>query len=66
MVALNIMPNGLSGNDARRHDYTFGVMVQNLAVEAEHIVHVRGNPAEFLADGLSASTFPSCNCLSLM
>lgn len=50
LVAINIMPNRPPDEDPRRVDYTFGRVVQDLAVEAEHVVHISENPAAFLVD----------------
>lgn len=50
MISMNIMPEGLPEDDVWRHDFTFGVMVQNLTIEAEHVVHVRENPAEVVEE----------------
>jgi hypothetical protein len=48
MIAINICPVGLE--DPWRKEYTFGMVVQNLAVEPNHIVHVAENTLDFLGD----------------
>jgi hypothetical protein len=48
MIAINIYPVGLAEPWAK--DYTFGMVVQNLGVEPNHIVHVAENSLDFLAD----------------
>src|SRR4051812_18377119 len=50
MIAINIYPIG--SEDPWRREYTFGMVVQNLAVEPNHIVHVAENPLDFLGDSL--------------
>lgn len=48
MISMNIYPVGLA--DPWAKDYTFGMIVQNLAVEPNHIIHVAENSLEFLGD----------------
>lgn len=50
MIAMNIIPLGLRDDDARRHDFTFGIVVQSFAVEVEDIVHASEHPWAFLGD----------------
>jgi hypothetical protein len=48
MISINIYPVGLA--DPWAKDYTFGMVVQNLAVEPNHIIHVAENSLDFLGD----------------
>lgn len=48
---MNIIPLELQ-EDKMRRDCTFGMVVQNLAIEAEHVIHVNGSPLEFLGESL--------------
>jgi hypothetical protein len=48
MISINIYPVGLA--DPTAADYKFGMVVQNMGVEAHHIVHVAENPLDFLAN----------------
>jgi hypothetical protein len=48
MIAMNIYPVEVA--DPWAKNYTFGMVVQNLAVEPNHMVHIAENPLAFLAD----------------
>lgn len=61
MIAMNIFPVGLRDEDPKRQDYTFGIVVQELAVEAEDVVSSTDPPWAFLAESVLATHFHTSN-----